>query len=50
MSASISDVDFFPLTGHGYLLVLTSADDDDIIIINLATGKVEKTKGEKRRV
>ncbi|XP_076460170.1 uncharacterized protein LOC143293140 [Babylonia areolata] len=49
VSASISDVAFFPALGHGYLLVLTSADDDDIITINLSTGKVEKMKGTNRR-
>ena len=47
MSASISDVAFFPASGHGYLLVLTSADNDDIITINLSTGKVDKMKGEE---
>jgi hypothetical protein len=46
VSASISDVAFFASTGHGYLLALTSADDDDIITINLATGKVDKIRGE----
>ncbi|KAL8563543.1 hypothetical protein ACOMHN_025397 [Nucella lapillus] len=49
VSASISDVAFFPALGHGYLLVLTSADDDDIITINLSTGKVDKIKGTNRR-
>ncbi|XP_070186937.1 follistatin-related protein 5-like isoform X2 [Littorina saxatilis] len=48
VSASISDVAFYPTSGHGYLLVLTSADDDDIITINLSTGKVDKMKGTNR--
>ncbi|XP_076455873.1 follistatin-related protein 5-like isoform X2 [Babylonia areolata] len=47
VSASISDVAFYPAYGEGYLLVLTSADDDDIITINLSTGKVSKLKGAK---
>ncbi|KAL8580581.1 hypothetical protein ACOMHN_046784 [Nucella lapillus] len=47
VSASISDVAFYPDAGEGYLLVLTSADDDDIITINLSTGKVGKLKGTK---
>lgn len=45
VSASISDVAFYPAFGEGYLLILTSADDDDIITINLSTGKVGKLKG-----
>ena len=45
VSASISDVAFYPSSGHGYLLVLTSADDDNVITINLSTGKVDKMKG-----
>nr|KAG5707712.1 hypothetical protein BaRGS_003287 [Batillaria attramentaria] len=49
VSASISDVAFFPLSGHGYLLVLTSADDDNIITISLATGKVDKLKGTMKQ-
>ncbi|XP_005094748.2 uncharacterized protein LOC101862789 [Aplysia californica] len=48
VSASISDVAFLPSTSHhGYDLVLTSADDDDIIIMNLVTGKVEKMPGSQ---
>lgn len=49
VSASISDVSFYPLSGHGYLLVLTSADDDNIITINLATGKVDKLRGTMKQ-
>ncbi|RUS75523.1 hypothetical protein EGW08_016713 [Elysia chlorotica] len=46
VSASISDVAFMPASSHqGYDLILTSADDDDVIIMNLVTGKVEKISG-----
>ncbi|CAG5128021.1 unnamed protein product [Candidula unifasciata] len=48
VSASISDVAFMPAISHqGYDLVLTSADDDDVIIMNLVTGKVEKIPGSQ---
>ncbi|GFR93743.1 follistatin-related protein, partial [Elysia marginata] len=48
VSASISDVAFMPAATHpGYDLILTSADDDDVIIMNLVTGKVEKISGSK---
>ncbi|KAK0051156.1 eisosome protein SEG2 [Biomphalaria pfeifferi] len=46
VSARISDVTFVPANSHhGYDLVLTSADDDDVILMNLVTGKVEKITG-----
>ena len=46
VSASISDVAFMPAASHqGYDLILTSADDDDVIIMNLITGKVDKISG-----
>ncbi|XP_059139429.1 follistatin-related protein 5-like [Physella acuta] len=46
VSASISDVAFIPANSHqGYDLALTSADDDDVILMNLVTGKVEKIAG-----
>lgn len=46
VSASISDVAFMTaMSHHGYDLVLTSSDDNDVIIMNLVTGKVEKLKG-----
>ncbi|GFO31376.1 follistatin-related protein 5 [Plakobranchus ocellatus] len=46
VSASISDVAFMPAASHhGYDLILTSADDDDVIVMNLITGKVEKIPG-----
>lgn len=48
VSASISDVAFMAAMFHrGYDLVMTSSDDDDVIIMNLATGKVEKLKGSR---
>ncbi|BFZ17944.1 hypothetical protein BsWGS_20984 [Bradybaena similaris] len=48
VSASISDAVFMTsMSHHGYDLVLTSAEDDDIIIMNVLTGKIEKLKGSK---
>ena len=46
VSTNIGDVTFFPSTlSKGYDLVLTSSDNNDIIFVILANGKVEKVKG-----
>ncbi|XP_041362870.1 uncharacterized protein LOC121378659 [Gigantopelta aegis] len=48
VSTNIGDVTFFPsTTTKGYDLVLTSADNNDIIFLILTNGKVEKVKGTK---
>ena len=48
VSASISDVSFLASVGH-HDLILTSGDDDDVIIMNLVTGKVDKMPGTSLR-
>ncbi|KAK6171025.1 hypothetical protein SNE40_019287 [Patella caerulea] len=46
VSTSISDVEFFPSSERkGYDFVMSSADTENIIILSLNNGKVEKIKG-----
>uniref|UniRef100_A0A0B7A5X0 Kazal-like domain-containing protein n=1 Tax=Arion vulgaris TaxID=1028688 RepID=A0A0B7A5X0_9EUPU len=51
VSTSISDATFVTAVfHHGYDLVMTSDDGDDVITMNLVSGKVEKLKGSNYSV